>query len=153
MRDRKKAQALAHELVSKMTIEERASQLKFDAPPVERLGVPAYNWWNEALHGVARAGTATMFPQPVAMASMFDPEMIRKIGDVVATEARAKYNEASKHGDRDIYKGLTFWCAEYQPVPRPALGQRAGDVQRRPLPHGASSAWRTSRACRVTENI
>ena len=59
MRDRKKAQALAHELVSKMTIEERASQLKFDAPPVERLGVPAYNWWNEALHGVARAGTAT----------------------------------------------------------------------------------------------
>lgn len=109
MRDRKKAQALAHELVSKMTIEERASQLKFDAPPVERLGVPAYNWWNEALHGVARAGTATMFPQPVAMASMFDPEMIRKIGDVVATEARAKYNEASKHGDRDIYKGLTFW--------------------------------------------
>lgn len=108
MRDRKKAQALAHELVSKMTIEERASQLKFDAPPVERLGVPAYNWWNEALHGVARAGTATMFPQPVAMASMFDPEMIRKIGDVVATEARAKYNEASKHGDRDIYKGLTF---------------------------------------------
>ena len=109
MRDRKKAQVLAHELVSKMTIEERASQLKFDAPPVERLGVPAYNWWNEALHGVARAGTATMFPQPVAMASMFDPEMIRKIGDVVATEARAKYNEASKHGDRDIYKGLTFW--------------------------------------------
>lgn len=109
MRDRKKAQALAHELVSKMTIEERASQLKFDVPPVERLGVPAYNWWNEALHGVARAGTATMFPQPVAMASMFDPEMIRKIGDVVATEARAKYNEASKHGDRDIYKGLTFW--------------------------------------------
>ena len=109
MRDRKKAQALAHELVSKMTIEERASQLKFDAPPVERLGVPAYNWWNEALHGVARAGTATMFPQPIAMASMFDPEMIQKIGDVVATEARAKYNEASKHGDRDIYKGLTFW--------------------------------------------
>ena len=109
MRDRKKAQALAHELVSKMTIEERASQLKFDAPPVERLGVPAYNWWNEALHGVARAGRATMYPQPVAMASMFDPEMIRKIGDVVATEARAKYNEASKHGDRDIYKGLTFW--------------------------------------------
>ena len=63
MREKKKAQALAHELVSKMTIEERAlPQLKFDAPPVERLGVPAYNWWNEALHGVARAGTATMFP-------------------------------------------------------------------------------------------
>ena len=148
MRDRKKAQALAHELVSKMTIEERASQLKFDAPPVERLGVPAYNWWNEALHGVARAGTATMFPQPVAMASMFDPEMIRKIGDVVATEARAKYNEASKHGDRDIYKGRRISTCS---------ATRAGAEGRRRTAKTRtsrrSSAWRTSRACRVTGNI
>ena len=68
----KKAQALAHELVSKMTIEERASQLKFDAPPVERLGVPGVQLVERSAHGVARAGTATMFPQPVAMASMFD---------------------------------------------------------------------------------
>lgn len=109
MRDRKEAQAKAKALVAQMTVEEKASQLKYDAPAIERLGVPAYNWWNEALHGVARAGTATMFPQPVAMASMFDEDVMQKIGDVVATEARAKYNEAVKHGDRDIYKGLTFW--------------------------------------------
>ena len=109
MRDRKEAQAKAKALVAQMTVEEKASQLKYDAPAIERLGVPAYNWWNEALHGVARAGTATMFPQPVAMASMFDEDTMRKIGDVVSTEARAKYNEAVKHGDHDIYKGLTFW--------------------------------------------
>ncbi|MGI6274224.1 MAG: glycoside hydrolase family 3 C-terminal domain-containing protein [Acutalibacteraceae bacterium] len=109
MRDRKEARAKAKALVAQMTVEERASQLKYDAPAIERLGVPAYNWWNEALHGVARAGTATMFPQPVAMASMFDEDTVQKIGDVVSTEARAKYNEAVKHGDHDIYKGLTFW--------------------------------------------
>ena len=109
MRDRKEARAKAKALVAQMTVEEKASQLKYDAPAIERLGVPAYNWWNEALHGVARAGTATMFPQPVAMASMFDEDTVRKIGDVVSTEARAKYNEAVKHGDHDIYKGLTFW--------------------------------------------
>ena len=109
MRDRKEAQAKAKALVAQMTVEEKASQLKYDAPAIERLGVPAYNWWNEALHGVARAGTATMFPQPVAMASMFDEDAMQKIGDVVSTEARAKYNEAVKHGDHDIYKGLTFW--------------------------------------------
>ena len=109
MRDRKEARAKAKALVAQMTVEEKASQLKYDAPAIERLGVPAYNWWNEALHGVARAGAATMFPQPVAMASMFDEDTVRKIGDVVSTEARAKYNEAVKHGDHDIYKGLTFW--------------------------------------------
>ena len=109
MRDRKEARAKAKALVAQMTVEEKASQLKYDAPAIERLGVPAYNWWNEALHGVARAGSATMFPQPVAMAAMFDEDTVRKIGDVVSTEARAKYNEAVKHGDHDIYKGLTFW--------------------------------------------
>lgn len=109
MRDRKEARAKAKALVAQMTVEEKASQLKYDAPAIKRLGVPAYNWWNEALHGVARAGTATMFPQPVAMAAMFDEDTMRKIGDVVSTEARAKYNEAVKHGDHDIYKGLTFW--------------------------------------------
>ena len=132
MRDRKKAQALAHELVSKMTIEERASQLKFDAPPVERLGVPAYNWWNEALHGVARAGTATMFPQPVAMASMFDPEMIRKIGDVVATEARAKYNEASKHGDRENIRYGRLDATDEECIAAAKLANADGFVKRLP---------------------
>lgn len=69
MRDRKKARERAEALVSQMTVDEMASQLKFDAPAIERLGIPAYNWWNEGLHGVARAGTATVFPQAIAMAA------------------------------------------------------------------------------------
>jgi len=105
----KEAEKRARELVEQMTIEERASQLRYDAPAIERLNIPAYNWWNEALHGVARGGTATMFPQAIGMAAMFDEEFLEKIGDIIATEGRAKYNEAVKHGDRDIYKGLTFW--------------------------------------------
>lgn len=103
------AEKRARELVEQMTIEERASQLRYDAPAIERLNIPAYNWWNEALHGVARAGTATMFPQAIGLAAMFDDEFLQKIADIIATEGRAKYNEAVKHGDHDIYKGLTFW--------------------------------------------
>ncbi|EGD47892.1 glycoside hydrolase family 3 domain protein [Ruminiclostridium papyrosolvens DSM 2782] len=99
----------AADLVSKMTLEEKASQLRYDAQPVERLGIPRYNWWNEALHGVARAGVATVFPQAIGMAAMFDDEFLEKIADVIATEGRAKYNESAKKGDRDIYKGITFW--------------------------------------------
>ena len=107
--NRRQAQEKARALVSRMTIEEAASQLRYDAPAIERLGVPAYNWWNEALHGVARAGTATSFPQAIGIAASFDPALVRALGDVAATEGRAKYNAASRHGDRDIYKGLTFW--------------------------------------------
>ncbi len=106
---REQARKLAKELVSKMTLEEKASQLRYDAPSIPRLGIPAYNWWNEALHGLARAGTATMFPQCVGLAAMFDAPMMKEIGSVVATEARAKYNMQSAAGDRDIYKGLTLW--------------------------------------------
>ncbi|WP_026652602.1 glycoside hydrolase family 3 C-terminal domain-containing protein [Butyrivibrio proteoclasticus] len=108
--DRQEARKRAHELVSKMTVEEKASQLRYDAPAIDRLGIPAYNWWNEALHGVARAGTATMFPQAIGMAAAFDEELMKEIGEIIATEGRAKYNEQSKHDDRDIYKGLTFWA-------------------------------------------
>ena len=107
--NREEARKRAKELVSKMTVEEKASQLKFDAEAIDRLGVPAYNWWNEALHGVARAGTATMFPQAIGIAAAFDEDLMKEIGEIVATEGRAKYNESSKRGDRDIYKGLTFW--------------------------------------------
>ena len=106
---REEARNKAAELVGKMTLEEKASQLRFDAPAIERLNVPAYNWWNEALHGVARAGQATVFPQAIAMAATFDDEAVRKVGEIVSTEARAKYNAVSKAGDRDIYKGLTMW--------------------------------------------
>ena len=109
MRNRTEASQKAKELVSRMTLEEKASQLKYDAPAIERLGIPAYNWWNEALHGVARAGTATVFPQAIGLAAAFDEDMQEKIGDVISDEARAKYNGQSAHGDRDIYKGLTVW--------------------------------------------
>lgn len=107
--DRAQARKKAEALVAKMTIEERAGQLKYDAPAIERLGIPTYNWWNEALHGVARAGTATVFPQAIGCAAMFDEEGMEKIADVIATEGRAKYNAFSAEDDRDIYKGLTFW--------------------------------------------
>lgn len=106
---RKEAREKAERLVSQMTVEEKASQLRYDAPPIRRLGIPAYNWWNEALHGVARAGVATSFPQAIGMAATFDEELMIEIADVIAEEGRAKYNSYSKLEDRDIYKGLTFW--------------------------------------------
>lgn len=107
--NREEARKKATELVSKMTLEEKASQLRYDAPAIKRLGIPAYNWWNEALHGVARAGQATVFPQAIGLGATFDTELLGKIADTVATEGRAKYNAYSKEEDRDIYKGLTFW--------------------------------------------
>lgn len=107
--DRKIAIQKATALVDQMTVEEMASQLRYDAPAIERLGIPEYNWWNEGLHGVARAGTATMFPQAIGLGAAFDEELLEEIGKVVSIEARAKYNEASAQGDRDIYKGLTMW--------------------------------------------
>lgn len=100
----------AEELVSKMTIEEAAGQLQYNAPAIERLGIPAYNWWNEGIHGLARSGTATVFPQTIGLAAMFDREFVRMVGDIVSSEARAKYNEYQKYGDTDIYKGLTLWA-------------------------------------------
>lgn len=106
---REEARRRAASLVDMMTLEEKASQLRFDSPAIERLSIPAYNWWNEALHGVARAGQATVFPQAIAMAATFDDELVRKVGEIVSTEARAKYNAVTEHDDRDIYKGLTMW--------------------------------------------
>ena len=99
----------AKKLVAEMTLEEAASQLYYISPAIDRLGIPAYNWWNEALHGVARAGTATSFPQAIALAAAFDDKMLGEIARVIGIEARAKYNIQSKHNDRDIYKGVTMW--------------------------------------------
>ena len=104
------AQERAEALVNEMTVEEAASQLRYDAPAVERLGIPAYNWWNEGIHGLARSGVATMFPQAIGLAAMFDTDLVFKVADITSTEARAKYNEYSKRDDRDIYKGLTLWA-------------------------------------------
>jgi len=107
--DRNTARAKARELVSRMTLEEKASQLRYDAPAVQRLGIPAYNWWSEALHGVARAGTATVYPQAIGLAAMFDPDFLKEIAEAIAVEGRAKFNEAFALGDHGIFKSLTFW--------------------------------------------
>ena len=104
------ARQKAKELVAKMTVEEKISQLLYNAPAIERLGIGEYNWWNEGSHGVARAGTATVFPHAIAMASTFDPELVGEVADAISTEGRAKYNKHVKYGDHDIFKGLTFWA-------------------------------------------
>ncbi len=100
----------AEELVSKMTLEEKVSQTLNHAPAIEHLGIKAYDWWNEALHGVARAGTATVFPQAIGLAATFDEDLLEELGDAVSTEGRAKFNIQQKFSDTDIYKGLTFWA-------------------------------------------
>ncbi|MED9905055.1 MAG: glycoside hydrolase family 3 C-terminal domain-containing protein [Lachnospiraceae bacterium] len=100
----------AKALVAKMTLEEKVSQTVHHAPAVERLNIKAYNWWNEALHGVARAGMATVFPQAIGLAATFDEDFIEEVADAISTEGRAKFNMQQKYEDRDIYKGLTFWA-------------------------------------------
>ncbi len=107
--NRAEAKRKAEALVAQMDVLEAAAQLSYDAPALDRLNVPEYNWWNEALHGVARAGVATSFPQAIGMAASFDVEEVERLGDIAATEGRAKYNALTKKDDRDIYKGLTFW--------------------------------------------
>lgn len=100
----------AKALVAEMTLEEKVFQTLHGAAAIDRLGIKAYNWWNEALHGVARAGVATVFPQAIGLAASFDEEMMEAVGDHVSTEGRAKFNMQQKYGDTDIYKGLTFWA-------------------------------------------
>ncbi len=97
------------DLLSRMTLEEKVSQMLSESPAIERLGVPRYNWWNECLHGVARAGVATVFPEPIGLAATFDENLIFRIASVISDEARAKHNEFLRRGKRGIYEGLTFW--------------------------------------------
>lgn len=99
----------AKDLVSRMTLEEKVFQTLHTAPAIERLEVKAYNWWNEALHGVARAGVATVFPQAIGLAATFDEDLLEEVADTISTEGRAKFNMQQKYNDTDIYKGLTFW--------------------------------------------
>jgi len=96
-------------LLAKMTVEEKISQMVHTAPAIPRLGLPEYNWWNECLHGVARAGNATVFPQAIGMAAAFDDALLHKVGTAISDEARAKFNYAQKLGNRGQYFGLTFW--------------------------------------------
>ena len=99
----------AEQIVSRMNLGEKMSQMKAESPAIERLGIPAYHWWNEGLHGVARAGTATVFTQAIGMAASFNDELLQKVADVISTEARAQYNEYKQFGETEIYQGLTYW--------------------------------------------
>ena len=99
----------AKDIVSRMTLEEKVSQMQDVAPAIQRLGVPAYNWWNEALHGVARNGFATNFPQSIGLAATWDTALMSRVAKVIAVEGRAKYNEAIRNDDHSRFAGLTFW--------------------------------------------
>lgn len=97
------------DLLHRLTLEEKISLLGYKSAAVPRLGIPAYNWWNEGLHGVARAGLATVFPQAIGMAATFNDSLVSQVGDVISTEARAKYNLSTSFGNHQQYMGLTFW--------------------------------------------
>ena len=111
------------ELISQMTLEEKVSQLVYTSAAIPRLGIPEYNWWNECLHGVARAGIATIFPQAIALAATFDDVFIEQVADAISDEARAKYNEAIKQGNRGQYWGLTFWTPNINIFRDPRCGR------------------------------
>jgi beta-glucosidase len=97
------------DLVSRMTIKEKVSQMGNEAVAIKRLDIPKYNWWNEALHGVARAGIATVFPQAIGLAATWNPGLTYQMAEVISDEGRAKYHESARNGARDLYTGLTFW--------------------------------------------
>ncbi len=97
------------DLLSRLTLQEKVDLMRYDSPAVERLGIPAMNWWNECLHGVARAGVATVFPQAIGMAAMWDTNQMFNIANSISDEARAKYHEFASRGKRGIYQGLTYW--------------------------------------------
>ena len=99
----------AHDMISQMTLEEKISQLMNETPGIPRMGIEPYDWWNEGLHGVGRDGRATVFPQPIGLGATFDPTLIQQVGDVIATEGRAKYEVARKNKNYARYTGLTFW--------------------------------------------
>jgi beta-glucosidase len=103
------AQERAKDLVSRMTLEEKIGQMVNNSPAIDRLHVPEHNWWNECLHGVGRMGIATVFPQAMGLASMFDEEMMLTVATAISDEARAKHHAHARRGDRGIYRGLTYW--------------------------------------------
>lgn len=112
-----------NDLIAKMTLKEKVLQMQHTAPAIPQLHVPSYDWWSEALHGVARAGYATMFPQAIGMAATWDTKLVYKEGRVIATEARAKYNQAQREGNHSIYFGLTFWAPNINIVRDPRWGR------------------------------
>ena len=119
------------DLIGRMTLEEKVGQMVHGSVAIPHLGIPKYNWWNEALHGVARAGFATVFPQAIGLGAMWNEELMFEIADVISTEARAKYHDFVRKNDRRIFKGLTFWSPNINIFrdPRWGRGQETyGDV-------------------------
>ncbi|NLV92590.1 MAG: hypothetical protein GX030_09400, partial [Firmicutes bacterium] len=111
------------DLVSRMTLEEKVSQTLNGARGIERLGIPKYDWWNECLHGVARAGVATVFPQAIGMAATWNEELIFEVATAISDEARATHHEFVRRGIRDIYTGLTMWSPNFNIFRDPRWGQ------------------------------
>ncbi len=116
-------EARARDLVSRMTVAEKVSQLTNEAAAIPRLGVPQYEWWNECLHGVGRAGVATVFPQAIGLAATFDVPLVREMAEVIGTEARAKHHEFVRRGQRGRYQGLTFWSPNINILRDPRWGR------------------------------
>ena len=131
----KKMQKRAKEVISKLTLEEKISQLLHEAEGIDRLGIKPYNWWSEALHGVARCGRATVFPEPIGIAATFDEDLMLRIGDAVASEGRAKFNIAQS------IRRPYILVSQREHLPRPSLGPWNGDLRRGSVPgkpHGSS---------------
>jgi beta-glucosidase len=112
-----------NDLVGRMTLAEKVSQMQNESAPIERLQIPGYDWWNEGLHGVARSGYATVFPQAIGLAATWDTRLMQRVGDVISTEARAKYNEAQREGNHAIFYGLTLWSPNINIVRDPRWGR------------------------------
>ena len=121
--NKENAKAKARELIAQMTVEEKVSQLLFEAPAIPRLSLEEYNWWNEALHGVARAGRSTVFPQSIGLGASFDPALVRKIGEATGREGRIKNEIYRSEGARGIYQGLTYWSPNINIVRDPRWGR------------------------------
>ena len=137
------------DLVGRLSTEGKIAQLVHDTPAIPRLGIPAYNWWNEALHGVARHGRATVFSQAIGLAATFDEALVREVATVISSEARAKFNAARKPGNHGRYAGLTFWSPNINIFrdPRWGRGQETyGKIHSSP----AVSVWRSFRGCSGT---
>ena len=124
----------AADLVSRMTLEEKVAQLQNDAAAIPRLDVPAYEWWNEALHGVARAGAATVFPQAIGLSATFDVPLMTQVATAISDEARAKYHEFVQPRAAQALPGPHLLVAQHQHFPRPSLGPGPGNLRRRSLP-------------------
>ena len=135
-------------LVAQLSTEEKIAQLVHEAPAIERLKVPAYNWWNEALHGVARSGYATVFPQSISVAASFDKELLHRIGSVTSYEARAKHHDFIRQNKRGIYTGLTFWSPNINIFRDPRWGRGHETYGEDPLTDGLISVCLYSRPTR-----